>query len=365
MKEKGISLIALVVTIIVLLILAGITIGILSNNGIINKAQTAKNEYSQAQINETELINDATNMIDEVIPGVKVGDYIEYTPTPNKLSQDTINLLQNNSNGAIDNYVEEYNLKQEKLYWRVLDIKDGKMRLISDAPTKATIDLYGYKGYNNIVYLLNLVCDELYSSNFGDAKSLTIDDIQEHLSYDYTTYEINGHKYGDKFTIDDPLNKYYPEIYFNERGSNKPGATLNQSEQENIINQSKEMQGDYTFTVSAWNKELKPDDFVDFNNGISKYHEVLFENDNSSRGYALASRFVDELDELTFKRAIFGVYWIHDNQQVSQSWMYDSKNQEQELWLNFKPIVTLKEGIQIQQCQGQNSKDNMHKILNQ
>ena len=42
-KERGITLIALITTIIVLLILAGITIGaITGNNGIIGQAQSAK-----------------------------------------------------------------------------------------------------------------------------------------------------------------------------------------------------------------------------------------------------------------------------------------------------------------------------------
>ena len=52
-KERGITLIALVVTIIVLLILAGITIGALTgDNGIINKAKKAKEETEIAQWEE-------------------------------------------------------------------------------------------------------------------------------------------------------------------------------------------------------------------------------------------------------------------------------------------------------------------------
>ncbi len=44
-KEKGITLIALGVTIVILLILAGVSIGVLTgNNGIINQAQTAKKD---------------------------------------------------------------------------------------------------------------------------------------------------------------------------------------------------------------------------------------------------------------------------------------------------------------------------------
>lgn len=48
-KEKGITLIALVITILVLLILAGVSIQTLSgNNGIISKAKTSSdaNRYS-------------------------------------------------------------------------------------------------------------------------------------------------------------------------------------------------------------------------------------------------------------------------------------------------------------------------------
>ena len=53
LKEKGITLIALIVTIIVLLILAGISIGTISGkNGIIDKAQTAKDDTQRSQWEE-------------------------------------------------------------------------------------------------------------------------------------------------------------------------------------------------------------------------------------------------------------------------------------------------------------------------
>ena len=57
-QSRGITLIALVVTIIILLILAGITIGtITGDNGIINKAQSAKEETEIA--NEKEVVEKA------------------------------------------------------------------------------------------------------------------------------------------------------------------------------------------------------------------------------------------------------------------------------------------------------------------
>ena len=53
MKEnKGITLVALVITIIILLILAGITMGILMNTGLFKKTQKAKQENNIAQVVE-------------------------------------------------------------------------------------------------------------------------------------------------------------------------------------------------------------------------------------------------------------------------------------------------------------------------
>ena len=52
-ETKGITLIALVVTIVVLLILAGVSINlIIGNNGIINKAADAKKQTDQAAEND-------------------------------------------------------------------------------------------------------------------------------------------------------------------------------------------------------------------------------------------------------------------------------------------------------------------------
>ena len=57
-NRNGITLIALIVTIVVLLILAGVTISaVFSDNGIIKKAQEAKNAWenaTQSEINKIE-----------------------------------------------------------------------------------------------------------------------------------------------------------------------------------------------------------------------------------------------------------------------------------------------------------------------
>lgn len=83
-SNKGITLIALVITIIVLLILAGVSISMLvGENGIITQAQKAKNETERAAQKEANSINEIENMMNEMInenmltdktPGVMEGD---------------------------------------------------------------------------------------------------------------------------------------------------------------------------------------------------------------------------------------------------------------------------------------------------
>ena len=70
-KMSGITLIALVVTIVVLLILAGITISLVfSENGIIAKAREAANKTNEAVINEQTQMNDVTAAMENMLNGI-------------------------------------------------------------------------------------------------------------------------------------------------------------------------------------------------------------------------------------------------------------------------------------------------------
>ncbi len=69
-RNKGITLIALVVTIIVLLILAGISIMMLTGqNGILNRANQAKERTQQAQEYEQTAINNTSDFINSYVNG--------------------------------------------------------------------------------------------------------------------------------------------------------------------------------------------------------------------------------------------------------------------------------------------------------
>lgn len=89
-EEKGITLVALVVTIIILLILAGVTINmVLGQDGLIKKSKIAKEKYENSALEEQEEMNGATEIMnnlysqystpseDNVVkPVVKKGDVV-------------------------------------------------------------------------------------------------------------------------------------------------------------------------------------------------------------------------------------------------------------------------------------------------
>ena len=75
LQERGITLIALVVTIIILLILAGVTLNIaLSDNGLFGKAKKAADDYKEAQSEEEDEIRQiATQMYSEYVGATVTG----------------------------------------------------------------------------------------------------------------------------------------------------------------------------------------------------------------------------------------------------------------------------------------------------
>ena len=88
-QQKGITLIALVITIIVLLILAGVTISmVLGDEGIIAQAQSAKEKQEEKAKEEQEELDKYAGNVDKYTEGtaawyaekdeLKVGDYFAY-----------------------------------------------------------------------------------------------------------------------------------------------------------------------------------------------------------------------------------------------------------------------------------------------
>ena len=253
LKERnGITLIALVITIIVLLILAGVVIATLTgDNGILGKAKTAKTtndeEKAKEQINiavmgsygkDGELnYDDLTKNLRQIgikglpkeasyplkvtLDGVKatikengevefgktieVGDYVDYDPTLGANASDLTYTSTADKTGADSN--QEFNVSTYKSAgygWRILGVSNGKIRLISEefiGPGKdkeiyignrTYYTLYGQKVYINGIEELNKI-----SGIFGHGKgaekatSITVEDINGITGYNPETAKYN------------------------------------------------------------------------------------------------------------------------------------------------------------------------------
>ena len=361
--EKGITLTALVITIVIILILVGTTIILLNNSGIINRTEEASNKYLNSQENELMGMNVLAEEIDESYPNLRIGDYVDYTVEEKQLSLQTLQELQKYSGYTGESYNDEFKIVQDDLKWRVLDFKDGCIRLISDKPTTSKIYLQGYNGYNNAVYLINKICDELYSSNIGKAKGMAIEDLEEHLAFDYKEETaISEEKYGEEVVLEDTDSTNYPSIYDIELGSKNPESYLDLSEQNEIINQtSRNMTDRLNIKITSWDRTFEASDFKDYNEGFSEYYNLFINNGDNPQGYIFASRNVFTYKDSLSRYANFGVSWLFNG--ISQYILYDSRDRSGYLTESFRPIITLSKDVKIDLCDGKNSADNMHKII--
>ena len=223
LQEKGITLIALVVTIIILLILAGVTLNmVLSDNGLFSKTKEATEKYKQAQSDEEDLIlkyeYEMAKLQGEISGTETVGEYAMEKEIKEKYEQDikigdTVNYDPNISGDGYDGT------------WKVLGIEDGKILLMSSSAVRKSYEILGVEGYVNGVKNLDDICSE-YGKGKGatGARSLRVEDINKITGYNpdksekFREGELG--EYGAKVTL-----KRNEEGYINMNASNGQNLT--------------------------------------------------------------------------------------------------------------------------------------------
>ena len=140
-NQTGITLIALVVTIVVLLILAGVSLNaIFSENGIIKRAQDAQNKMDQAAENDQKGINELSNWLDSKINGNSGGN----TTGGNTTGGDDTSTTQKIS--TLVGKVVDKNTKAEDAYGNKITIPKGFKVLANGTATESAS--YTYSGDN-------------------------------------------------------------------------------------------------------------------------------------------------------------------------------------------------------------------------
>ena len=445
---NGITLIALVITIIVLLILAGISISMLSgDNSILSRATQAKTVTGNVQDEETislaylaavtgkyadssdmsatlqtELEKtygsgkvtvtksgdtykvkieekgtykiDGNGNVEKAIiadrTGIKVGDYITYTPSSSNTT-DSVSFSQDETG-----YTGTNNTLSRKNQFRVMDIdSEGNMELIgamtSDDPT---IYFSGAQGYNNAVSVLNNKCSELYkdTSKGITARSINEEDITKRFNSagkkkmtDYIderegnveTETSNTLKTGTYIKSIDKTNKtvtyqdsgtdyrtYYPNIFQYEEGgkigdtatsgelsrSAKPLTSIygtdeiltsaDKDENNNAIPQSSKSATTLTVPYTDSYTTHTADDFDNSEGKASKWQEMFF---GTGTYYWLALRCINCFSNY----AEFGVRYVNRS-GLDAAYLYRSYDNTRSGNLRVCPVVSIPSSIQVE-----------------
>ena len=271
-KRNGITLIALVVTIIVLLILAGVAISLtIGQNGIFSRAQTAVNTWRESEANEQLAMGELEDWMDEAINGpqaeegtlswmyeqalqdnctnadgscnnpnhLHIGDYVDFNGITQSLSKDEVKAYDSKtgatssrSDGTGNYQSYTVNSSTNQVNWRVLgyDGNTKQVKLIAATPLKANdndgyLVMYGAQSYETGYLVPDEISSEIYEglSYVADARSVKESDIDELVGItadnirDYNLDPFYGGKnYGDPYNFP---NAYSPaEVVANPTG---------------------------------------------------------------------------------------------------------------------------------------------------
>ena len=200
---KGITLIALVITIIVLLILAGVAIATLTgDNGVLTKAVEAKEKTETAKEIEERRLELLETQLDKngkvTVSDLKVGDYVKYG---DKLTaQSYVTNLNGEPNTGYET-PQTFNTNTTTL-WRVINKKaNGDVEIVAVNNTLSndgTSGLYlkGKNGFLNAETILSNLCSKLYANPaYGTARSINVDDIDNLTGFNPETSDWEDKDY--------------------------------------------------------------------------------------------------------------------------------------------------------------------------
>lgn len=180
-SSSGVTLTALVITIAVLLILAGVSITqIFSDEGLIDKSNEFAENTNSVIEESSEQVNNMINELDEIMnPWVQ-----NKTVVTKKLKSGT------KTYNVGDDYTYDCGVEGYTGGWKVLGAERGKLLIMSTVDV-GTLQLSGKDGYNTGVSKLNTMCAQ-YGTN---ARSIKVEDINRVTGYDPTN-QGDGTVYG-------------------------------------------------------------------------------------------------------------------------------------------------------------------------
>ncbi len=384
-ENRGITLVALVVTIVVLLILAGITITMLfSDSGIITKAREAAEATKNAQSDTEKGLNDlaeelavasgeydwklnedGTKVVNKNYSnGIEIGSYVKYDCTPVDGSEDSYDSTSD-KNGYTDVNKQTFTTAYYKNKdWIVLGVDNkGQLLLISDESVYEDEDGYylnGKTGYENRIKELNTICD-LYGHGKGatGGRMLTIEEVNNMTG-------LNGNNTDGKGTKcnEGQMNEYGNKVTYYWNGGDTPYYEYTNSEGLKSENLTGNYQNGFTYydeSTKQWKTSQKPDNA----STTEKIKITTITSTDYSYDASKSSIKGSKLYEILFNK---GSYWldsaaVYTNPDcarwgigsVDSSGVYAcsgslvvSNGDEDYDYYDVRPVVSLKSNVQLE-----------------
>ena len=211
-EQKGITLVALVITIIIIIILATVAINFaFGDNGLIKRAEDARDYYTNsAEYEEQSMANldaylegiTAPTVVEAFKNGeLQAGDYVNYVPDehdPVIVGTDKTGYTdaEEISGGTDQTFTQD----AENVSWRILGLsEDGEhLLLTTGSPIKKDgedpyLILQGARGYLSCEATLDEICRLYHNDELAeDTRSMTAKDIENVLGGVTVTYPEEG-----------------------------------------------------------------------------------------------------------------------------------------------------------------------------
>mgnify|MGYP005778483987 CR=1 FL=1 len=313
----GITLIALVVTIVVLLILAGITISLVfSDNGIIKKAQEAANKTKEAVINEQTQMNEIAdymeNMLNEIggtIPDEPEGCPAEEFEKWNGTSDEKVNAVQSTDTTPITVPVPK-GYTASKVTGETT-VEDGFVIYEGEEEVNDTNKDTAQTTRNQFVWVPVANPSEMYGRDENCKKWGKLYDFDENGITPYNWTEQDG-----VMSITSATSYREPDVVSSD-SSNSVTLTQLETEFNNMIASIEKYGGFYIGRYETGN--LKEAEAVVVKNNSDINNQTWYTMYNKSKGVAANSNVTTSM--------IWGCQW-----DAVMRWMYNSGDAEKKTY---------------------------------
>lgn len=385
-KERGITLIALVITIIVMLILVVATVTVALNGGLFKSAKKATQDTEIAREEESELssgrikINNVWyDSMEDYIAGIKSddqGDVVKGKDSwvENKDAKGDITITRGDQTLNIGDYVGYTTDESPDTKWRVLGVEKGRLLLMADSNVDSNVTLqdtdWGEDG-QGLIDILNQECQYYLNEDYGESiRSIKVEDINNITGYNPlyegkrnpTTEEIendteHAHRYnsggiseyGNKVTYAWSENEKVIYDDTGEGGNKKHNQVESVFKEFTMPPEGEELEEELTFSCTSY--RYYPNTLINSSEGdevgiklTSPAYKMIFEgSSNTKQNYWLASpRLGTGNGGVTW-----GSFQVNAGGYVSTVDLWRSYRPSPSCSSGIRPVVSLKPDVKL------------------